>query len=309
MLSGERIIVTGAGGQIGFPLAEYLAKTNEVVGVARFADAVVRARLEEVGVSTVAVDIASGDLSGIPSDATYLVHLAAYMAPGYDFDTALRVSAEGTGLLLQHCRGARAALVMSTHSVYLPHDDPFHVFTESDLLGEVHAGHSPTYSISKIGQEAVARTCARAFALPVTIARMNASYGPTGGLPAYHLDAVAAGTPVTARFDPAPYSPIHQDDINGQLEPLLGAAGVPATILNWAGDEVVSVQEWCAFGGELAGTEATVVVKERPGKPRGQIADTSRRLAITGPCQVSWRDGLRQTFAARHPREAGNLHT
>jgi nucleoside-diphosphate-sugar epimerase len=302
VLSGERIVVTGAGGQIGFPLAEYLARTNDVTGVARFADADRRARLEGAGVATVAVDIAAGDLSAVPADATYLVHLAAYMAPGYDFDTALRVSAEGTGLLLQHCRNARAALVMSTHSVYLPHEDPFHVFCESDPLGEVHAGHSPTYSISKIGQEAVARTCARAFGLPLTIARMNASYGPNGGLPAYHLDAVAAGVPVTARSDPAPYSPIHQDDVNSQVEALLAAATVPATILNWAGDEVVSVQQWCAFGGELAGREATVVVKERPGKPRGQIADTSRRLAITGPCRVSWRDGMRQTYLARHPR-------
>jgi nucleoside-diphosphate-sugar epimerase len=300
VLSGERIVVTGAGGQIGFPLAEYLAKTNEVIGVARFRDAEVRARLEQVGVSTVAADIASGDLAEIPRDATCLVHLAAYMTPGLDFDTALRVSAEGTGLVLQHCRDVRAALVMSTHSVYLPHEDPFHVFTESDPLGDVHAGHSPTYSISKIGEEAVARTCARAFGLPTTIARMNASYGPNGGLPAYHLDAVAAGVPVTARSDPAPYSPIHQDDINSQTEALLGAAAVPATILNWAGDEVVSVQEWCEFGGELAGTEATVVVKERPGKPRGQIADISRRLAITGPCRVPWREGLRQTYLARH---------
>jgi nucleoside-diphosphate-sugar epimerase len=301
VLSAERVVITGAAGQIGFPLAAYLASENDVIGVARFRDPAARARLEAVGVKTVAADIASGDLQAIPTDATYLIHLAAYMSPGYDFDTALRVNAEGTGLVLQHCHRAHAALVMSTHSVYRPHDDPWHVFTETDPLGEVNAGHSPTYSMSKIGQEAVARSCARALGLPVTIARMNASYGPNGGLPAYHIDAVAAGLPVTARADPAPYSPIHQHDINSQVAALLGAASVPATILNWAGDEVVSVQEWCAFGAELAGTQATVVVKERPGKPRGQIADVSKRLAITGPCQVSWRDGMRGTFEARHP--------
>ncbi|HEV2362069.1 MAG TPA: NAD(P)-dependent oxidoreductase [Acidimicrobiales bacterium] len=301
MLSGERIVVTGAAGQIGFPLADYLARDNEVVGVARLRDEETRARLVAAGIKPTPVDLASGDLDDIPSDATYVVHLAAYMAPGEDFDLALRVNAEGTGLLLQHCRSAKAALVMSTHSVYRPHDDPMHVFAETDPLGEVHAGHSPTYSMSKIGQEAVARTFARAFGLPVTLARMNVSYGPNGGLAAYHLDSVAAGYPVTARFDPAPYSPIHQDDINEQTEALLAAASVPATIVNWAGDEVVTVQDWCALGAELSGREANVVVKVSAGKPRGQIADVTRRLSLTGPCKVPWREGMTATFRARHP--------
>ena len=81
---------------------------------------------------------------------------------------------------------------MSTHSVYRPHDDPLHVYVETDPLGEVNSALSPPYSMSKIAQEAVARTCARLYDLPVTIARMNASYGPNGGLPVYHLDAAVA---------------------------------------------------------------------------------------------------------------------
>ena len=111
---------------------------------------------------------------------------------------------------------------MSTHSVYKPVEDPLHVFAETDPLGDVNSSMSPPYSMSKIAQEAVARTCARQFDLPVTIARMNASYGPNGGLPAYHADAIRAGQTVTTRWDPCPYSPIHQDDINTQTEALLG---------------------------------------------------------------------------------------
>ena len=154
---------------------------------------------------------------------------------------------------------------MSTASVYRPVDDPMHEFLETDPLGDANSPHAPTYSMSKIAEEAVARTCARMFDLPVVIARMNASYGPNGGLPAYHLDWIVAGEPVTMRWDPCPYSPIHQDDINAQTEMLLGAASVPATIVNWGGDEAVSPQEWCAYFGELTGRAATVVVKEMPG--------------------------------------------
>lgn len=90
-----------------------------------------------------------------------------------------RANTEGTGLLLAHCRKAKAALVMSTHSVYRPPEDgdPHHVFPETDPLGESNHALMPTYAISKIAEETVARTCARQFGLPVTIARMNAGYG------------------------------------------------------------------------------------------------------------------------------------
>jgi uncharacterized protein YbjT (DUF2867 family) len=133
----------------------------------------------------------------------------------------------------------------------------------------------------------------------VLIARMNASYGPNGGLPAYHLDAVAAGRPVTTRWDPCTYSLIYEDDINEQTAALLDAASVPATIVNWAGDEGVSVQEWVSYMGTLTGQEAEVHVKEEPGTLRGSVADVTTRTAITGPCRVPWRDGLHRTWVAR----------
>jgi nucleoside-diphosphate-sugar epimerase len=301
VLSGEKVLVTGPAGQIGYPLARYLAQHNEVWGIARFGDADARARVDALGVTTRACDIAAGDFTGVPDDFTYVVHLAAFQGPGLDFDHAIRVNAEGTGLLLAHCRRAKGALVMSTHSVYRPHEDPLHVYRETDPLGEVNSSLSPPYSMSKIAQEAVARSCARQFDLPVVIARMNASYGPNGGLPVYHLDAAVAGEPVTTRWDPCPYSPIHEDDINEQTAALLEAATVPARIVNWGGDEAVSVQEWCAYFAELTGHEVPVNVVPTPGTLRGSIADPTLRVSITGPCRVAWRDGVRAAFASRHP--------
>ncbi len=147
----------------------------------------------------------------------------------------------------------------------------------------------------------MARFSARAFDLPVTVARMNASYGPNGGLPMYHFETVLAGQTVPARSDPAPYSPIHQDDINAQIGPLLEAASVPATVVNWAGDEAVTVQEWSTYFGELLGTSADVQVVPAPGTLLGSIADDTKRASFTGPCTVSWKDGMRRAIEARHP--------
>ena len=300
-LRDRKILITGPAGQIAFPLAAHLAADNEVWGIARFGDDDDRQRVEALGVITRRCDLGAGDLSGVPDDFTHVIHLAASQQPGLDYDDAIRVNAEGTGLLLHHCRAAAAALVMSTHSVYRPDSDPEHVYLESDPLGDASPTHSPTYSVSKLAQEAVARSCARTLGVPVTIARMNVSYGPNGGLLAYHLDRIVAGEPVTTRWDPCRYSPIFEDDINHQAAPLLAAAAVPATIVNWAGDEVVSVQEWCEFGASLGGVTPLVNVSEVPGTLRGSIADVSRRASITGPCTVRWREGVRRTLAARHP--------
>ena len=299
MLKGEKILITGPAGQIALPMAAHLAADNEVWGIARFGDPATRAQVDAVGVTTMVCDLDAGDFTGLPDDFTYVLHLAALQAPGLDYDASIRVNAEGTGLLMAHCRRARAFLVMSTHSVYKPQDDHRHVFAETDPLGDVNASHSPTYSVSKLGQEAVARTCARLFDLPVVIARMNASYGPNGGLPAIHLDTIVSGAPVVTRWDPCYYSPIYEDDINEQVGPILAAASVPATILNWAGDEPVTVQDWCAQLSQLTGLPAEVQVRETPGTLRGSIADVRRRQSFTGPCRVGWKEGMRRMVEAR----------
>jgi nucleoside-diphosphate-sugar epimerase len=299
VLTDEKILVTGPAGQIAEPLTRRLAQDNEVWGIARFGNAEARSRIEGYGVTIRAVDLATGQLGDLPTDFTYVLHLAADQSSGLDYDHALRVNAEGTGLLLKHCRAAKAALVMSTFSVYKPDPDPAHAYAETDPLGDANAPHSPAYSVSKISQEAVARYCALAFDLPVTIARMNASYGDNGGLPAIHLGMARAGQPVVTRWDPCTYSPIHEDDIYAQTEPLLAAASVPATVVNWAGDEPVSVQEWCAWFGELLDRPVDVQVRAAPGTQPSAISDNTKRLTLAGPCTVPWRDGMRRMLTSR----------
>jgi nucleoside-diphosphate-sugar epimerase len=300
MLRDEKVLITGPAGRIAFGLARSLAGQNEVWGIARFGDPSTREKVEALGVTTRTVDIAEGEFGDLPRDFTYLLHIAADFSPD-DYDRALRVNAEATGFVLDHCRSAKAALVMSTVSTYKPHPDPWHAFREDDPLGDAMAPPSAPYSVSKIAQEAVARYCARSFGLPVTIARMGAAYSDQGGLPAWHLDAVAAGEPVRTRWDPMTYSPIHDDDICAQLQPLLDAASVPATIVNWAGDEPVSVQQYCAYFGELFGVDPTIVVEPIPGASCGSVADSTKRRSLTGPCRVGWREGFRRVAEHFYP--------
>lgn len=300
MLTDKKILVTGPAGQIAFPLCEALAADNEVWGVARFGDPATRDRVEAIGVTAVTGDLAEGRFDDLPDDFDYVLHLATFMGPGEDYDHALTVNAEGTGLLLQHCRKAKAALVMSTAGVYRPADSAEHLYVETDPLGDAVSAHARTYAMSKNAEEAVARACARMFDLPVTIARMNSAYGPNGGLPAYHLDWMIAGQPIVVRADPNTYSPIHESDIAAHVGPLLDAASAPATIVNWGGDEVVTAQEWCAYLGELAGVTPDVQVQPLEGSAVGIALDPTKRISITGPCTVSWRDGFRDMYEKRY---------
>jgi len=299
MIEGAKILITGPAGQIAFPLAKKLAERNEVWGIARFSDPEKRREVEAAGIRTLTVDLENPDFSDLPRDFTYLLHLAVSFDP--DYNRAIRINAEGTGLLLAHCRNVKAALVMSTTSVYKAHEDPWHPFHEDDPLGDISLPSMPTYSIAKISEEGVTRFCAREFGIKTVIARMGASYGPRGGLPIFSLQALIANGVVKARWDPCVYSPIHDDDIYAHIEPLLDAASVPATIVNFAGDEHVPLQEWVKYGAGLLGIEPRFEVMAIPGTSRGSAADHHRRLAITGPCRVPWRDGIRAALTELYP--------
>jgi hypothetical protein len=80
---------------------------------------------------------------------------------------------------------------------------------------------------------------------------------------------------------------------------LLAAASVPATIVNWGGDEVVTAQEWTAYLGELTGRRPRTEVIPLPGSQAGIALDVSKRLEITGPCRTPWRTGMRAMLDAR----------
>jgi nucleoside-diphosphate-sugar epimerase len=316
VISGERILVTGVTGTIGSALALELARDNEVWGVARFGDADLRARetyaaiatpppsralaardtLEAAGVTVRRVDLASGDLSELPDDFTYVLHLAWLRAGIDQLDHALRANVEGAGLVLQHCRKAKAALVMSGMGVYSANDDPWWRYSERDPIGRGATAYAPTSPACKLGVESVARFCARAFDLPVVITRLNTLMGLPGTFPAMHIDAVMEGRTMVAPSDPTPHSPIHIDDMTWMLEPLLGAAGLPACITNWCGDEMTTVQDWVRDAATWSGREAQVDVQSVIGSPAGAAADPTRRQSITGPCRTSFAAAYRDLF-------------
>jgi len=209
------------------------------------------------------------------------------------WDLDLRANAEAAGLLMAHVRPARMLHCSST-GVYDPAGA--RVLDESAPLGDNHRPIMPTYSISKIAAEEVVRTMSRHLGVPTTIARLNVPYGvgPDGtarGWPAFHLAMMEAGMPIPVHPDrPNLFNPIDLADIAGTVPGLLAAATIPATIVNWAAVEQVSLEEWCALLADRCGLG--VSFEETDATIGGVTVDTTKLVAACGPTTVHWRDGM-----------------
>lgn len=295
-MQGQKILVTGPTGQVAGPVASYLAKDNEVWATARFNDESKKTAFESEGITCVKSDLAVGDFSALPDDFDYVLHFACSRTP--DFETDIRANGEGVGLLMSHCRRAKGFLACSTTGVY--EADGHTVFTEESPLGDNHRVMAPTYSISKIGAEVVARFSAREFDLPTVITRLDTPYGSNGGWPYYHLLMIKNGTPIPVHTNaPSVYTLIHQDDINRTVSDIVSSGTVPARIINWCGQEHVAIEEWCRYLGGLIGVEPKFDVTDQT--LESVQADNARMQELAGPCKVHWKDGLRRMVEDRHP--------
>jgi len=292
------IVVTGVTGQVARPLAVALAEENRVVGAARFNDAAARDQLQAAGVECVRVDLATGDVGGLPEDADYVLNFA--VAKTNDWEADLAANSGGLAYLMEHHRRARGFLHCSSTAVYKP--SGHRAFAEDDPLGDNH-GVWPflrTYSICKIAAEGTARWGAARFSLPTTIARLSVPYGDNGGWPAIHLHMMLSGHAVPVHVDaPSVYSPLHADDIAATVPRLLAVAGVPAVTVNWGGSEPVSIEEWCTYLAELTGTEARF--EPTAHTIESVQIDATRMHELIGSTTVPWRDGMRRMAKALHP--------
>ncbi len=295
MLRDETILITGPTSQVAFPIARELAKHNRVYGLARFSKATDRERVEKLGVTPLAVDLAKDSLDTLPEDVSLVLHFAVVKTGDFDYD--LEANVEGTGRLYSRCRGARAFLHCSSAAVYEPAQGRAH--PESDPLGDSHRSMFPTYSIAKIASESMARYAAREWNVPTTIMRLNVPYGDNGGWPWYHLMMMKSGVEIPIHpAGPNRFNMLHEDDYLAQIPKLVEIASVPATTLNWGG-EVSSIEEWCAYLGELTGLEPRLVKNESA--TSSNELDLSRMHELIGPATTPWRDGIRRLVEARNP--------
>ncbi|MBM7054402.1 NAD-dependent epimerase/dehydratase family protein [Streptomyces durocortorensis] len=302
-LTGKKILVTGGTGQVARPVAEALAERNEVWCLGRFGAPGVEAELASRGITTVHWDMddTAGDgLKGVPEDFTHVIHSAVRRGEDGDFNAAAEVNSVAAGRLMTHCRTAEAFLYVSTGALYA-RQELDHPYTETDPVDGV-ADWLPAYPVGKIATEGAVRAFARVLDLPTTIARLNIAYGPGGygGVPMLYFKRMLAGEPIPVPLQGQNWcSLLHTDDLVAQVPALWRAAGTPATLVNWGGDEPVGITDCIRHLERLTGVSARLVPSEVTRET--YRFDPTLRRELTGPCTVGWRDGIRRTLEALYP--------
>ena len=294
MLDGEKILITGATGKIAFPIARALAGNNDVWGAARLRDPADRDRLADAGIRPTVLDISTDDFATLPDDFTYVFHAAVDTGTA-DWGRCVETNARRAGDLLAHCRSAEGFVLCSTGSIYgyqgrrpLTEDDPPGVPLRAN------------YSFSKVAAESVCSWISQHDDIPLSIIRICSTYGPEGGAPADRLEAILARRPIRLHPDaPNNYNPIYEDDYVEFGIRAMEVADTPPVVVNWAGSETVSLEDYCAYLGELVGIEPIFEYTAEAHTPLWP--DVTRMHDVLGRTKVPWREGFRRMVAARHP--------
>ena len=287
------MLVTGATGRVGFPVARALAERNTVFGLARCHGDGDRDRLEKAGVAPVVGDLATIDLERLPEGITHVFHAAARLgreAQDADWQQVFETNAQASGRLVTACPGA-AFVYCSTGSAYAYQGQ--RPLREDDPPG-VHLG---AYSLSKIAGEAVVRFAAATSGSPLTIIRIFSTYGPEGGTPVNRLRRIVRGDEVVLHPDaPNNYNPIYEDDYVDLAVQALEVAAAEPVVVNFAGSETVSAEDYCAYLGELVGRPA--LIRYDPGAPWPIWPDVTHMHEVLGHTRVPWREGMRRVAEA-----------
>ena len=157
-----RVLVTGATGRVGFPVAGLSPPATTCSGWRVCRGERDRARLEGAGVVPIVADLAEMDLGQLPGRITHVFHAAARLgreAQEQDWQQVFATNAQASGRLVAACAGA-AFVYCSTGSAYAYRGRQ--PLREEDPPG-VHLG---PYSLSKIAGEAVVRYAAGHRATP-----------------------------------------------------------------------------------------------------------------------------------------------
>jgi len=300
MLNGMKVLITGHTGRIGEAIAERFAPVCDMWGLARYTR---EGSWEETiarGITPVRGGMGRDSFAELPTDFDYVLNIAAAIHPTTTQEGIID-NCDGPARLMGHCRDAKAFLHVSTVSVHQYSDEERYVYSEDSPLG---AGIGSAYGVSKLSGRRRGGAGAIMLDMPTVICRQNVQYGGA------HPDANVFEQ-VIDRFLETGEVPVPADrkyfcsadylyDIPDWVEPCLAYAAVPATVVNWCGDEAIDWIELFDHIGWMVGKTPVFVKTDRFPFPNS-IQDPSRRQSLAGPARTPWREGFRHSLEMRHP--------
>ena len=291
-INNARILVTGASGLMGGGLASSLATHNEVIAAARWGNEEARERIAATGATPVVFDLAEPSLGALPDSVDYVFHCGAGLPGTMTQAELFEVNVQATGRLMSRFRTARSFVHCSSASVYAHQSD--HPYVETDLLG-VDRHPILDYPLSKIAGEQLVQFLSSEFGLPTVILRIFALYGTRGGFPTMLIEKVAKGEPVPLPPErPLIQNPIFERDFVAKAIAAALIADVPPVVINFAGSESTSVEDYTALAGEMVGARVDYV--DIPAGFAPSPADLTAMEAAVGATSTSVRDGVAEVL-------------
>ena len=275
------VVLLGVGGKMGPSLAELLVRAGaaeggrRVIGVARFSDPAARARLDEIGVTTLRADLLDGgSLASLPEAA----HV--FLLAGFKFGALGDPCATWAvnGLLPARAverYGDSEICYVSSGNVYAFSSVDGRGAAESDATGPVGE-----YAQSRLGGERLAEHAARTSGARLFTARLFYATELRYGVLHDIAWKVWSGEPV--ELEMGHVNQIWQGDANAYLARSLPLCTNPPTTLNLTGSEVLSVRRLAQRFGELLRREPRFVGHEGETALLGDSSALRERLGPPG---------------------------
>jgi nucleoside-diphosphate-sugar epimerase len=278
-------LVLGAGGKMGPTLCRLLKNASEVAGarrriyaVSRFSDTGVRNRLESAGVQTIQADLLDRPVYDELPEAANVFFLA-----GMKFGASVQehmtwaMNTYVPSLAAERwCGPGVRAVVFSTGNVY-----PFvdvgsggaDEQTPPEPLGE--------YAMSCLGRERIFQHFSATRGTRTVITRLNYANELRYGVLVDLVQKVLGGREIDLSMGYV--NVIWQGDANNYIVRSLSLASSPASVLNVAGPEILSVRELAERIAVLTDTKARFTGTEQP---TALLSDSSRCLELFGQPSV-----------------------
>ncbi len=274
------LLVLGVGGKMGptlARLAKRAAPERRVIGVARFSEAGLRAKLESWGVECIAADLLErAALERLPK-APNVVFMAGHkFGAAGDAAFTWAMNAGVPFMVAETWRESRI-VVFSTACVY-----PF-----VDVAGGGAAEETPTtpppgdYAASCVGRERAFDHGSRRWGTRVCLVRLEYAIDMRYGVLYDVASKVFAGAPVDVTMGHV--NVIWQGDANEAALRLLAHCSAPALAINVSGPEVLSVRALALEFGRRFGRTPRITGSEAPS---AWLVDTRAAQKLLGPPRV-----------------------